>query len=79
MSSSEDFLSLFSRNSKQSAFKLGTIPQDYTTGNPAIIFDGEGGASMRTYPHLSSYTPAAGDRVILALVGHGGIVLGKLT
>jgi hypothetical protein len=58
-------------------FRLGTIPGTYVSGRPTVIFDGEGAASSRVYPYLSSYAPAAGDRVLVAMVGHGGVVLGK--
>lgn len=64
---------------KQTAFKLGTIPAGYTSGRPTIQFDGESSASTRTYPYLSSYTPTASDRVLVAMVGHSGVVLGKVT
>lgn len=59
-------------------FSLGTISSSYTSGRPQIVFDGESTASTRTYPYLSSYTPAANDRVIIAIVGHGGVILGKI-
>ena len=60
------------------AFRLGTIPSTYTSGRPQVQFDGESAASTRTYPYLGSYTPAANDRVLVAMVGHGGIILGKV-
>jgi hypothetical protein len=33
-------------------FRLGTIAAGYTTGQPAVTFDGEGAASIKTYPFL---------------------------
>lgn len=60
-------------------FRLGTIPNTYTAGRPTVIFDGEGAASTRTYPYLSSYVPAIGDRVLVATVGRSGVILGKIT
>ena len=63
---------------KRPAFRLGTIPNDYAAGRPKVIFDGETEPSVRTYPYLDSYTPAADDRVLVAMVGHSGAVLGKV-
>lgn len=60
------------------AFALGTIPANYLSGRPAIQFDGESSASIRTYPYLSSYAPAANDRVLLGRAGHTWVVLGKV-
>lgn len=60
------------------AFQNGTIPDTYTSGRPTVLFDGETTASSRTYTYLASYTPTAGDRVLFAKVGTGGVVLGKI-
>ncbi|GAB6171986.1 hypothetical protein JCM15765_14640 [Paradesulfitobacterium aromaticivorans] len=61
-----------------SVFRLGAIPTGYVSGRPQVQFDGESTTSTRTYPYLSSYTPAAGERVLVAMVGHGGVILGKV-
>ncbi|MCL6454377.1 MAG: hypothetical protein K6T78_12265 [Alicyclobacillus sp.] len=62
-----------------SAFRIATIPSSYSgSGRPTLQFDGETSPTVRTYPYLSSYTPAAGDRVLVALVNHGGCILGKI-
>ena len=75
----EDFLKIITDQGRDSpVFLLGIIPSGYTTGRPTITFDGESTASTRTYPYLSQYTPTANDRVILAVVGHGVVVLGKI-
>jgi len=75
----EQFLKFLPLNQSGVAFLIGTIPADYSAGRPTIIFDGESIASVRTYPYLSSYTPVAEDRVLIAVVGHSGVVLGKIT
>lgn len=75
----EDFLRIVSNKDSQAAYRLGAIDAAYASGRPKIVFDGETVASSRTYPYLASYTPAAGDRVLVAMVGHGGVVLGKIT
>ena len=75
----EDFLKTVSSPGAQgSSFKIGSIASSYTSGRPAVKFDGESTASTRTYPYLSSYTPQANDRVLVAIVGHSGVVVGKI-
>ncbi|MGM0882586.1 MAG: hypothetical protein ACQEXQ_16285 [Bacillota bacterium] len=73
------FIKIFQGVGPQPAsFMIGTIPASYTTGRPTLTFDGESTATVRTYPYLSSYTPAANDRVLIAIVGHSGVVIGKI-
>jgi hypothetical protein len=74
----DEFMKLVRRGDVPPVFALGTIPDTYTTGRPTIEFDGESSASTRTYPYLSSYTPTAEDRVLLARVGQTWVVLGKV-
>lgn len=64
-------------NNMDTTFKLGRIDPSYSGGRPRIIFEGESVASIKAYPYLSSYTPVAGDVVLLAKVGNSYIVLGK--
>jgi len=59
-------------------FATGVIPTGYTTGWPTITFDGESTTGSRQYPYLSSYSPVAGDRVILAMLTHSGVIMGKI-
>jgi hypothetical protein len=59
-------------------FKFAAIPATYTTGRPTLIFDGDATATVATWPYLSSYTPAANDRVAVAMTEHSGFILGKL-
>ncbi len=75
----EKFLGIVRGKSKDStAFRLGTIPSDHVSGRPKVLFDGETVASTRTYPYLSSYIPTANDRVLVAIIGHGFVVQGKV-
>ncbi|MEW6047863.1 MAG: hypothetical protein AB1609_15525 [Bacillota bacterium] len=74
----EDFLDIMRRSTGPPVFRLGTIPAGYTSGRPQVQFDGEGSPSTRTWPYLASYAPAAGDRVLVAMLGNGGVVLGKI-
>lgn len=73
-----DFLNLIRQSPGVPTFRLATIPSTYVSGRPTLTFDGEGAATTRTYPHLAAYTPAANDRVLVAMVGHSGVVLGKV-
>lgn len=66
------------REEREQKFALGTIPSDYSSGLPNVRFDEETQASVRERPYLDSYTPAANDRVLLARVGRGWVVLGKV-
>jgi hypothetical protein len=61
-----------------SPFRMGNISSTYVSGKPKVKIDGESVDSTRTYPYLSSYTPAANDRVALAYMGHCWVVLGKI-
>lgn len=60
------------------AFKLGNVAPNYVSGKVAIKFDGQDAASSKLFSKLSSYTPTAGDRVIMANVGNTYIILGKV-
>lgn len=62
-----------------SPFALGSISSTYVAGLPAVLFDGETADSARLWPYLASYTPVASDRVLMARVGHGFVILGKIT
>lgn len=58
--------------------KMATIDPDYNTGKPKIIIDGELKVGQKRYPYLSSYTPAANDRVELLNVGGTWVIQGKV-
>lgn len=57
---------------------IGTIPNDYVSGLPHVIFDGEEVQSGKAYPYLLPYMPAANDRVLLMEAGHSWVVVGKI-
>jgi microcystin-dependent protein len=59
--------------------KLGTVDPGYTSGSPRVTFDGESTMSTKLYPCLGSYSPAAGDRVLLLPVGTGYVVVGAVS
>lgn len=59
-------------------FTLGTVDPNYTSGAPKILFDGEGAVSTKRYSYLSSYKPAARDRVLLVNISGTHIIVGKI-
>ena len=58
----------------------GVISASYTSGDPEVYVNGAPALSG-PYQHLASYTPTAGDSVLLAPVGalQSYVVLGRLT
>ena len=59
-------------------FRLGEVAPNYKSGRPSIIFSGELEPSGKKYPYLSSYSPAAGDKVLLIRTGNSFVVMGKI-
>lgn len=55
---------------------LGTIDAGYGSGRPMV--DLPGGAVIGPCPYVASYTPHAGDSVLLVPVGQQYIVVGKV-
>ncbi|WP_143318930.1 hypothetical protein [Clostridium sp. HBUAS56010] len=47
-------------------------------GRPYIRFYGEDVSSQKPYKYLHSYTPAKGDKVLVARVGKSYVILGKV-
>lgn len=75
----EEFIQIIKNlNTSKSPFKPATIDTNYSSGRPKLLFDGETVASGKQYPYLSSYTPVAGDRVLLARVSSSYVILGKV-
>jgi len=59
-------------------FRLGTIDLAYTSGLPKVLLDGDETVTIKEFSHLRNYTPTAGDKVVLALVGNTYIILGRI-
>lgn len=57
---------------------MGTIDAGYVSGLVPVIFDDEDVASVKLYPYIRSYTPVAGDRVLLVRSGHAWVVWGEI-
>jgi len=58
--------------------KFGYIDENYTTGKPKVLFDGEDAVSTKAYPYLSSYTPVANDRIMCLQKGSVIVVVSKV-
>lgn len=54
------------------------IVDSVVSGRPYIRFYGESAASQKPYKYLQSYTPASGDKVLVARVGKSYVILGKV-
>lgn len=54
--------------------RYATIDPNYSSGLPKVVFDGESTTTVKTYAYLSSYTPAANDRVMIL----NNTILGKV-
>lgn len=70
----DDFLDAFKNEDTTRLVRFATIAVDYTSGRPRLVFDGESTPTGKAYPYMSSYTPKAGDRV---MVVHG-VVFGAI-
>lgn len=68
------------RSAIASGLMIATVDPNYTAGSgrPKLKFDGASSIGSTLYPYLSSYTPAASDRVIVAVFSHSMCILGKI-
>lgn len=77
MITAEEFLNLESKDNAPN-FKLATVDPAYTEGLVKLRFDGEDIVSQKGYMFLSSYKPAANDRVLLVKVADTYIIMDKI-
>lgn len=68
----EEFVEWFGKERTTKNVRFGTVTD--ATGKPRLRLDGETTASVKRYPRLASYTPVAGDRVMIL----NGVVIGKI-
>lgn len=66
------------QNSERNTFRLGRVDPDYSGGRPSVIFSGETIKSVKKYPYLSSYSPKANDKILLASIGNSYVIIGKI-
>jgi len=69
-----EFTKMFKPKEKEKIIRFAKIDPIYTSGRPALIFDGEAVATVKKYPYLSSYTPMANDKVMLIK----NVIIGKV-
>lgn len=50
-----------------------------TSSGVTLIFDGQTTATAKSYKRLASYSPSAGDRVLVAKMSGSYVALGKIT
>ena len=58
-------------------FRTATIHNTNSEG-AQLVFSGETTATVKRYKRISSYTPAVGDRVLLAPVSGTWLIIGKI-
>lgn len=75
--SASEFINML-QPENQRYYKLGKIDPSYTGGRPRIIFDGETTVSVKQYPYLGRYTPAANDRVLMLKIANSYVVFDKI-
>ena len=79
MINTEDMVKLTEPESKDSAFRLGTVAALFAHGTAKILFDGEEEVSEKEYAYLSNYVPELNDRVLLAKTGGSYVIIGALS
>lgn len=72
----EQFVSTFSNPEKENIIQFAMVDPNYTSGRPSVIYDSDilTGTLSKPLPYLSSYTPEAGDRVMIIK----GVMVGKI-
>lgn len=58
------------------AHKLAVV-KAVSGGRATLQFEGETVTSTLFYPVIATYTPTANDRVLVAMAGFSGVILGK--
>lgn len=77
MISVDRFLDDFGNDkNKEIIVQLAKVDPNYTTGRPCVVYDSdiETGTLSKPLPYLSSYAPAANDRIMILK----GVIVGKI-
>lgn len=74
MMDSTEFVAMFGKEAPEKIIRYAKVDHFYESGLPRLVFDGETEVSVKSYPHLASYTPQANDRVMLVK----NVVIGKV-
>lgn len=56
---------------------LGTVTA-FNNAGVRVQIDGEDAGTTKSYTRLSSYSPAVGDRVLIAQIAGSYVILGKV-
>lgn len=65
---------MFGNREQEKIIRFAKVDPNYVSGRPALVFDGETTVTVKKYPYLASYTPAANDRVMLIK----NVIIGKI-
>lgn len=63
----------------ENPLSLATIGAWSSGVGATLIFDGQTAATAKRYKRLSTYTPTAGDRVLVAKISGSYVILGKIS
>lgn len=76
MINANQFVQMFGNEAPEKIVQFAKVADDYVaeSGRPRVTFDGETVVSGKAYPYLSTYTPTAGDRVMIVR----GVIIGKI-
>jgi hypothetical protein len=69
-----DFLDLMDEKKIDKTVRFGKIDPSHVSGRPKVLFDGNSTVSTKKFPYVSSYTPAANDRIIVLK----NVIIGKI-
>lgn len=64
-------------NPKKATYRMAKVTT-VSGSRPYLTFNGETEQSGKPYKYLSSYIPAQGDYVLVAVVGGTHVILGKV-
>lgn len=72
----DEFVVWFGREKQENMVQFGKVDPNYTVGRPSVIYDIDiiSGTLSKPLPYLSSYVPAANDRVMVIK----GVIVGKI-
>lgn len=73
----EWFVGTFGKEkNKENTLQLAKVDPNYSGGRPSVIYDSDivTGTLSKPLPYLSSYEPAANDRVMIVK----GVIVGKI-
>lgn len=73
-----DLIIGMTQDKNKNPFVIATVSSSHSSGRPRLKFAGASSDSNVTYPYLSSYTPAANDRVFCVQIQSTILIIGKI-